>query len=154
NAQELAHAIRAARPGDTLLMADGDWSDADLLFEGDGTAEKPITLRAQTPGQVILSGRSRLRIAGSHVVVDGLCFRGVTGKEDVVAFRGSAAQLAHDCRLTNCAVLDCNPPDKKTNTKWISLYGDHNRVDHCYVAGKTNLGTTLVVWVSDQPNFH
>jgi poly(beta-D-mannuronate) lyase len=154
NAQELAQAIRAARPGDTILMADGDWVDADIFFEGSGTAEKPITLRAQTPGKVILRGRSRLRIAGSYLVVDGLSFRGGPGTGDPIAFRTSTAKTADHCRLTNTAIIDYNPPDKKTDTKWLSLYGTYNRVDHCYLAGKTNLGQTLVVWVGDQPNFH
>ncbi len=52
------------------------------------------------------------------------------------------------------AILDYSVPDKQTDTKWVSLYGSHNRVDHCYIRGKTNSGTTLVVWLSDQPNYH
>ncbi|MBI2417708.1 MAG: T9SS type A sorting domain-containing protein [Ignavibacteriales bacterium] len=36
----------------------------------------------------------------------------------------------------------------------MSLYGNHNRVDHCYLKGKKNLGTTLVVWLDANPNYH
>ena len=35
----------------------------------------PITLRAQTPGQVILNGNSKINISGNWLVVDGLKFR-------------------------------------------------------------------------------
>jgi len=151
---ELVAAMKSAKPGDTLAMADGVWNDADLLFEGEGAEGKPITLRAQTPGKVVLSGRSRLRIAGSYLVVDGLCFRDGWMAGQVVEFRRDSKRLSDHCRLTNTAILDYNPPDKKVDTKWVGLYGTHNRVDHCYLAGKTSAGTTLVVWVGDQPNYH
>ena len=34
------------------------------------------------------------------------------------------------------------------------MRGFNNRVDHCYFEGKTHLGCTLIVDVSDKPNFH
>ena len=40
--------------------------------------------------------------------------------------------------------------DKKKDSKWVSLYGSDNRVDHCYFAGKTNLGQTMVVWLDKE----
>lgn len=151
--EELTVAVRRAQPGDTIVLRDGTWADARIVFQARGRAGAPITLRAQTPGGVILTGRSSLRLAGEHLVASGLVFREIPGAETVVEFR-SGSQVANDCRLTECAIIDCNPPDRKTNTKWVSLYGRRNRIDHCYVAGKTNLGTTLVVWLDDQPNGH
>jgi poly(beta-D-mannuronate) lyase len=151
---ELAAVMKSAKPGDTLVLADGVWNDADLLFEGDGADGKPITLRAQTPGKVVLSGSSRLRIAGSHLVVDGLCFRDGYLEGQVIQFRRDSKKPSDHCRLTNTAVLDYNPPDPKADSRWVGLYGKQNRVDHCDFAGKTNVGTTLVVWVGDEPNEH
>src|SRR5689334_21280974 len=58
-------AVTSAQPGDTITLADGSWSNADLLFKANGTVTQPITLRAQTSGRVFLSGASRLRIVGS-----------------------------------------------------------------------------------------
>jgi poly(beta-D-mannuronate) lyase len=153
-AAEIAAAAAEAAPGDTLTMADGVWQDADIVFEGIGTEHGPITLRARTPGRVILSGRSRLRIGGEFLVVDGLCFQNGWVKGHVIAFRRDSKRAANHCRVTNCAVIDYNPPDKKTDSRWVSLYGTHNRVDHCYLGGKNNSGTTLVVWLSDGPNHH
>jgi poly(beta-D-mannuronate) lyase len=74
-AADIRQASRTVRPGDTLIMADGVWRDADLVFEATGTAEKPITLRAQTPGRVVMTGKSRLRLSGRHLVVEGLWFK-------------------------------------------------------------------------------
>ena len=34
--------------------------------------------------------------------------------------------------------------------QFVSIYGARNRVDHCYIAGKTTQGTTMVVWLSNE----
>jgi poly(beta-D-mannuronate) lyase len=155
DAEGLAAAVRAARPGDVVVIDDGTWRDVDILLEARGTPEAPVTARARTPGRVVLTGRSRLRIGGAGLVVDGLWFKGgepVDG--EVVSFRADSRRFADHCRLTNCAITDYNPMRKDEDSKWVSLYGTHNRVDRCYLAGKTNLGQTLVVWVGDGPNEH
>ncbi len=148
DAAQLKEALRKAKPGDTILLRDGVWTDADLVVDAEGAPDKPITGRAQTPGKVILTGRSRLRVGGRHLVVDGLHFKdGVVDSEAVILFRVSSSRLASECRITRCAIVDFKTRSKETDTKWLSIYGHKNRLDHCYVAGKLNLGTTLVVWL-------
>lgn len=159
NLADLNAAIAAARPGDAILMRDGTWQDTEIRFVGEGTAAQPIILRAATPGKVVLTGLSRLRVAGRHMVVDGLRFERCSGPAqfDAMEFRTSSSKTngyARDCRLTNCTFIDCSPPDKQTNTRFVSLYGTNNRVDHCYLAGKTNLGPSLVVWLTGVPVEH
>lgn len=155
DARALAAAVRGAAPGDVVLMAEGVWKDADLVCEGRGTAERPVIVRARTPGEVIVSGHAQLRIAGTGLVVDGLWFKdGAPAGGHGIAFRTAPGRLARDCRLTNCAMTDFNPERKQTDTKWVSLYGTNNRVDHCALAGKSNEGTTLVVWVGEGPGGH
>ncbi|MEQ1862128.1 MAG: polysaccharide lyase 6 family protein [Chthoniobacteraceae bacterium] len=144
---EIAAAAKVAAPGDTVVMKDGLWIDVKIIFETSGTEAQPITLRAETPGKVVITGNSIMRIAGKHLVVDGLSFERCTGKEDVFEFRAHSKRHAYHSRLTNSAFIDCNPTDPKTETRWVSLYGTDNRVDHCYISGKTNRGTTLVVWL-------
>ncbi|MDO8544750.1 MAG: polysaccharide lyase 6 family protein [Opitutaceae bacterium] len=158
---ELHAAFRTARPGDVFLMRDGTWADADIVFEGTGEPDRPIFLRAATPGQVVLTGRSRVRFSGPWLVVDGLrfekCGSGSPTITDVVEFRTSTSRksgYATNSRLTNCSFVDCSPPDRKTNTRYVSLFGHDNRVDHCYLAGKTNLGPSLVVWLDAGPVRH
>ncbi|MGH7199227.1 MAG: polysaccharide lyase 6 family protein, partial [Planctomycetaceae bacterium] len=149
---DVSAAVAEARPGDVIVLQDGVWKDADLRVEAKGTAEKPMTLRAQTPGRVVLSGR--LRLSGEHLVVSGLFFRDVGGQDHVIEFRTTSRDHAHHCRLTNCAIINDCAAEEAADTKWVSLYGTHNRVDHCYFAGKSNEGQTLVVWVGDGPNQH
>src|SRR5438046_2580977 len=50
NQEDLTKAISSAKPGDTIVMSDGVWKDASIVFSGEGEKDKPITLRAQTPG--------------------------------------------------------------------------------------------------------
>ena len=158
NVGELAIAAALAQPGDTIVMQDGVWPDADILFTGNGTDASPITLRPQTLGRVHLTGQSRLRISGNFLVVDGLVFtNGYRTSGDVIAFQDTSSSMASNCRLLNCAVINFNPPNLTNDTKWISLYGFSNRVENCYLKGKENIGTTLVVWVDtqpDRPNYH
>lgn len=154
--QELDRAIKAAQPGDVIVMKDGTWSDATIKFYGTGEESKPITLRAQTSGKVVLWGQSKLSIGGSWLVVDGLTFtNGYVTAGSIVQFRDGDDKGASNSRLTNCAFIDYNPPTHpEGNTQWVSLYGTKNRVDHCYFRGKNTGGPDLVVWVEDQPNEH
>ncbi len=151
---EITAAMATAQPGDTLTMTGGVWNNATVVFAGNGTQGAPITLRAETPGAVSLEGTSTLRIGGTHLVVDGLSFRnGYSPSGGVIEFRYNGLE-SRSCRLTNTSIVDYNPANAATDYKWISLYGSHNRVDHCYLKGKTHSGTTLVVWLSATPNYH
>jgi poly(beta-D-mannuronate) lyase len=148
-ASEISTAMLTALPGDTLLMANGIWTNQKIVFKGNGNSSKSIYLIAETPGQVILNGTSTLRIGGNYLVVDGVVFKnGYSSSGGVIEFRDDAGNESNYCRLTNSAIIDFNPPSTSTDYKWVSLYGTHNRVDHCYLIGKTHLGTTLVVWRS------
>ena len=150
---EITVAAAQARPGDTLIMRDGLWADADITFAAQGTLAAPITLRARTLGAVHLTGASRLRMAGHHLIVDGLTFTNgfLTGGE-VIAFQQTTFAPAHFSRITNCAITHYSPPDAGLDTKWVSLYGFSNRVENCAFTGKSNLGTVLIVWLDQNPD--
>jgi poly(beta-D-mannuronate) lyase len=152
SAREITRAMRSAAPGDTLVMRDQIWKDQQIQFEGDGTKAAPIVLKADTPGKVVLSGTSSLEIAGAYLVVDGLVFKNGHSRDDVISFKIGGKHAEH-CRLTNTVIRDYNELGEKTDNKWVSLYGTHNRVDHCLIEGKTNPGTTMVVWLDGHANY-
>lgn len=151
SAEEITFVMQNAQPGDTVIMANGEWKDQHIEFECMGTRDNPITLRAETPGEVILTGSSTLRIAGEHLIVDGLYFKEGTPEEGaVVEFRNTTKdKVAHHSRLTNTTIAYYNAEDEKTDYKWVSLYGTYNRVDHCDFRGKNHSGALLVVWRDD-----
>ncbi len=143
-----AAAAKVVQPGDTLVLQDGTWADARLKLHAEGTAEKPVTIKAQTQGRVVLTGDSRISIAGRHVIVDGLWFQNPAG-EEAIELRIDSDELASDCRITNCAVTNEVQAEPGRSARFVSIYGARNRIDHCYIAGKTSEGTTLVVWLSN-----
>ncbi len=152
SAKDIVTACARARPGDAIVMADGPWRDADIVFRATGKPGAPITLRPSTPGGATLSGQSRLRIAGEHLIVSGLNFRDGRAEDHVIALRADSKSPASHCRVTDCAIVDYE--GGRGNSHWLSLYGTSNRVDHCVFSGKRDGGTTLVVWVGDAPNGH
>lgn len=137
--------------GDTVTLRKGIWNDVQLKCRGNGLTNKPVVFIAEEAGEVRLTGSSTLTIEGSNVEVSGLYFIGpttMTGSH-IVMF----SPRSTDCRFTNSAIKDYYPTDSATwetrNTKYVSLYGKNNRVDHCYFENKTNLGTLLVVWLKN-----
>lgn len=143
---EYQQALSGVRPGDTIVLKDGVWRDFQILFEGEGRAGQPITLTAETPGGVVLSGQSNLRLAGRHLLVSNLVFRdGWSPTGEVVSFRRSKEHRAVDSRVTGLVIDGYNKPDRATSDNWVALYGRDNRFDHNHLTGKTNVGTTLVV---------
>ena len=152
NAGQIADAMDTAGPGDTLVMANGTWTDEQIVFTGSGTDIQPITLRAETPGQVVLTGQSSLSIGGDHLVVDGLLFTNgyINNSNGVIEFQSSC----NNCRVTNCAIVDYSRPDTTVKHKWMRLDGSDNRVDHCYFSGKTDKDVMVKVKVDSVPDNH
>jgi poly(beta-D-mannuronate) lyase len=144
-------AVRDAKPGDVVVLASGEWEDVDLRLDGDGSETMPITIRAETPGKTILTGASRVRIGGSHLVVSGLWLRNLSGAgADLLEFRIDSKRRANHCRVTECAFTE--DPDfsaTERENRWIGLYGAANRIDHCALLGKKNQGAALVVWLGE-----
>lgn len=155
---ELAAAIADAEPGDVIVMQDGVWKNIDILFDSGGLPDRPITLKAQTRGKVIISGASSLRIAGDYLVVDGLYFKDgySSGSLHLIEFRHGQKHANHS-RLTNTVISGFNKdPMKGADDVWIGLFGTHNRVDHSlFVDKKPESSTLMIVWrATADANYH
>jgi poly(beta-D-mannuronate) lyase len=152
NITELNSAMGSVKPGDRIIMANGIWKDTAIAFNATGTAKDSIFLVAETPGKVALTGKSSLEIGGKYLVVNGLWFKdGASDKKYAVNFSSNKV-VANNCRVTNCAITRYNPELKSQESHWVNLWGKNNRVDHCTIYGKTNDGTTLVVWMDGPEN--
>ena len=155
---EYFEAAKNLVPGDMIVLANGTWHDFEIVLEGQGEQGKPITLTAQTPGRVFISGRSNLRMAGEHLVVSGLIFKdGYTPTNTVIAFRRTKGKLANHSRVTDVVIDRYNNPERHETDFWVMMYGKHNRFDHNYLAGKSNVGVTMAVRLDSpesQENHH
>lgn len=75
------------KPGDRVLMKEGNWKDQQLKFKGMGSQDRPIVLMAANQGKTILNGNSTLDIDGSWLLVDGLSFaKGALDSGEVINF--------------------------------------------------------------------
>ena len=133
--------------GDTIVMKNGTWTNQTISINATGTQLQPVVLQAETEGKVLLNGNSKLAIGGSYIVVSGLYFlNGTLSGSAVVEFR--SGKDATNCTLKNTAIVNYNPALNTVDSKWVSIYGKSNTVDHCSFENKTNSGTLLVVWLT------
>lgn len=159
NPDEFASAGKSVQAGDSIVLSSGIWKDAQLVLKrAHGTIQHPITVTVAEPGKTFLEGTSSIRFSGEYVNVNSLVFQnGGEGVRHVIEFRTSSTDMANNSTLSECVVKDYNPADKTVQSDWVSLWGKNNTVQYCYFAGKTNQGTTFIVWPNDslsQENHH
>ncbi|MCZ0952065.1 MAG: hypothetical protein OXJ56_05735 [Rhodospirillaceae bacterium] len=155
---EFEDALDHLEPGDTIMLANGEWRDFEILFTGFGTPGQPITLTAETKGEVFITGQSNLRMAGEYLVVSGLIFKnGHTPTNTVISFRRTRGDYAYHSRVTDTVIDRFNNPERHETDFWVMMYGKHNRFDHNHLVGKSNAGVTMAVRLDSeesQENHH
>ncbi|NNK90059.1 MAG: alginate lyase, partial [Saprospiraceae bacterium] len=146
NNSELASALSQVKPGDVIVMADGTWNDASIFIDSSGTSSAPITLQAETPGKVMLTGQSSIILGGDYIIIDGLHFKdGYSPSRAVIRFGKDSENVANHCIVRNCVIEDFNKPQRNKSDLWVLFHGRNNELDHCYLAGKSNRGPTIRV---------
>lgn len=153
----------AVHPGDEIVWTDGIYDTVTIDFTGaDGVPGKPITLRAETPGGVTFTGASTLHIGASYAVVSGFKFLATcdeTAPWKVISFRSVGEKEASHTRLTDIVVEEAEAglPVLKAS-KWVVLFGQYNRVDHCTFIGKRSHDNLMTVYLDEsnpeRPSWH
>lgn len=158
NTIELLAAVKKATAGTTVILTNGTYKDAGIVLKNSGTIEQPILIKAANPGSVFLTGNSFIKIGGDYITINGLYFKdGYTQEDAVIMYRASNTHIANYSRVTACAIIDYTQPERATKDHWIEFYGKHNELDHCYIAGKSNKGPTLRVFLEGNEhinNYH
>lgn len=143
--QEVERVLAKAQPGDVITIKDGTYTDVRLKWRAAGQNGKPITVKAEHPGGVVVTGKSSLQIAADWLTVSGLHFRdGVPARRTLIEF-GLDGEFAHNCRLSETVIDNYNAPQRDEQHVYIMLSGKNNRVDHCSLLRKRNIGVTLIV---------
>jgi poly(beta-D-mannuronate) lyase len=150
--RQLESVIKGLEPGDEVVLAAGEWRDAELRVEAIGTREKPVVFRAELPGKTIFTGASRVRISGKFVELRGIQMVNSTNpKNDWLEFRYDSKRWAENCSVSNCAfVEDESFASSEKENRWIGIYGQFNELSNCRIQGKKNKGATLVVWLGEK----
>lgn len=158
NIEALNLAIKNAKAGDEIVLTNGVWKDVQIKFYGNGTKDKPIILRAETAGKVFIEGISDLKIGGAYLEVRDLYFKnGYTPSDTVIDFRIDSKTIANNCKVVNCVIEEFTQPDRAKQDHWIEFWGRNNQLDHCYIAGKSNNGPTVRVFLKGNEhinNYH
>ncbi len=139
-------------PGDTVIWKNGTYTNQEVNFiRFFGTAEAPIVLKAETPGGVIFTGESPMKIYVTHLIVEGFYWREGIGTNNHVETRrsGSSTDLCTDCIIRDCAFdnLFTTAPDK---SRWIVLRGQRNIVENCTFQNKNSTGVMILVELASQ----
>ena len=103
-------------------------------------------MRAESEGGVVLTGQSNLRLAGEHLIVEGLIFRdGFTPTNSVIEFRKNKDELANNSILRNVVIDGFTNPERYETDTWVMMYGRNNRFENNHLSGKGNQGVTMAV---------
>lgn len=143
---EFEQAAANVKPGEKIILANGNWRDVELELKAQGLPDQPIELTAQEPGKVIITGQSNLRFSGEYIIVSGLVFKdGYTPTSEVISFRTSKEDLANNSRVTNTVIDSFSNPERHDSDIWVAMYGKNNRFDHNSLINKGNRGVTLAI---------
>jgi len=153
------------QPGDVIILKNGVYdTDERMRFLGSGTAENPVTFRAETPGGVIFTGGPRLTVGGDsddgvqtatgeYLIVDGFHWKGGYGASNFIEFR-NGNDYAHHSTIQNCVIdgLGIEPDELAEDLadeqipkhRWVVLYGTYNTVTNCSFMNKVSAGAIVL----------
>lgn len=148
NTTELNNAISAATAGTTIFLADGTWNDVFININKNGSSSAPITIKAQNPGAVSMTGNSRVFMKGSYITVSGLIFE---NPANLVVSSTTIEPVFELNECNNCKVIN-NKIDTYNGTeaqktlkfKWVYIVdGQHNEIAYNSFLGKYGIGSII-----------
>lgn len=135
NEQEFNAISTQIKPGDEVRIANGTYKPWALKISTNGTADRPITIQAETTGKVIFTGdveQAIFQLTGSYTVLKGITFTGCNVLK-VDKHNGVLVDLADTkyCRLTECTFTKNAAKAQFMPLVTVSGNGQHDQVDHC-----------------------
>ena len=137
---ELQNAIADIRPGDTIILADGNYKGFSIIGVK-ATEENPIHIKAQNYGKAVFTTGLILIRNCEYITLDSfkITFPGetITTSDGKVRTVGVFIDQSNYCRVTTCSFkMETN----KDGTEWVFIFGrsEYNRVDYCEFGPFTN----------------
>ncbi len=149
DADDLSDAVNASTEGGVFIVKDGNYHDFEVAFEVQASADKPVIIKAETIGGVILTGESQFVIRKSaHLTIEGFVFD-AQGEETLIKLEGS-----NHIRITR-NVFELETVE---SIKWVFIGGvwndntypflypsHHNRIDHNIFQNKSTPGHYITI---------
>ncbi|MFK7747074.1 MAG: chondroitinase-B domain-containing protein, partial [Kordia sp.] len=151
NQSELNTAIGSSSAGTTIILTNGIWNNLQLEIDKNGTASNPITIKAATPNQVFIEGKSNIQLGGSYIIFEGFVFQNASNLEvsddrieSLITFRASGNDC-NNCTVTNIKIDSYNGTTAQNTAvfKWILVYGSSNEISHSSFVGKNGVGSIV-----------
>lgn len=129
-------------------MANGTWNNIFIDINKNGTASEPITISAQNPESVFMTGNSRVYMRGSYLTISGLVFKDPSN----LVVSGSTIEpifelnKCNNCKVTNNKIDSYNGTEaqKTMKFKWIYIVdGQYNEISHNSFVGKYGIGSII-----------
>jgi poly(beta-D-mannuronate) lyase len=133
--EALQSRIKAAAPGDTIVLKNGTYvTTAALTVDAAGTAAQPVTIAAETVGGVELQGTHGFDVVppAAHIVIRGFNFSHAAG-------RNTIRLGANHVRFTR-NTFQCSGPGAE-----LDVAGDDAEVDRNEFRNKRTVGNMLSV---------
>ncbi len=153
--QALKQQMENAADGTTITIPAGKYADLDIVT----VKANDITIKAEQPGSVWLTGLAQLRLEGNNITVDGLVFT----KGDPAERFGGVRMMGNNNTLQNSTFYYFNhayeyQPDERRSEYpkylWVSLWGKDGKVINNRFEGKQKRGTLIGVQKDDTPDNH
>lgn len=148
NQSQLNNAINTATPGTTIMLANSTWNNVFINIDKNGTSSAPITITAQNPGAVLMTGNSRVYMEGAYLTVSGLIFQdpsnlvldGSSTIEPVIELKN-----CNNCKIINNKIDSYNGTEaqKAFKFKWILTDGQNNEIAYNSFIGKYGVGSII-----------
>jgi hypothetical protein len=127
---DVRSAVSGLGPGDTLLMAGGQYDLETIRIENKGSPDNPVVIMAKPGETPIITGTSSSHNlisvrSAEHVVIDGLVIDGTADGSDPLKFesgQNSSYMTIQNCEIKNYLGVGIN---SKGNDHHITVRGCH-----------------------------
>ena len=148
NNTELQAAITNASAGSEIILSNGTWNNVFININKSGNSSLPITITAQNPGSVFMTGNSRVYMRGNYVTISGLVFQ---NPSNLVVSGSTIEPIFELNQCDNCKVIN-NKIDTYNGTeaqktmkfKWVYIVdGQYNEIARNSFIGKYGIGSII-----------
>ncbi|GIP23723.1 polysaccharide lyase 6 family protein [Paenibacillus sp. J22TS3] len=125
NSQELLSALKSAKPGQTIVLANGSYTAKEFeLINVKGTENQPVLIKAANLGKAVITGKTSFEIRNSsYVTIEGLKFTNSASK-------GVLLDGSNHIRITRNQFALAATGSESTWLQVSGLNSHHNRIDH------------------------
>ncbi len=145
--QTLQNQVANAQPGDEIIVPNGTYQDFEATLTGNGVENNPITIKAETPGEVIFTGNVHITLMGDYLTFRDFHFdqANPSGHNYVLGLSG----LSHS-RITGNFFHNSGPTDPYAGVIRVRNNSQYNRIDHNTLKGNVSMG--IAIRVNDNNN--